>query len=254
MPIDRASGLPLHIQLHNELRAEIESGRVDRGAKLPSELVLAERFGVNRLTVRQALAELARAGLVVPRQGVGTFVTPRPETIEIDVDTDDWAAAHEHGNEAATAAGREVAEKLLDVERVQAPGMIAEHLGCGLLLWLETVHTLDGEPVFRSQYWLRTSHTPAQVWQRAEPAFGSACVRDLVGQSMVRSWRAFDAVAASRRDASVLRVPPGAPLLRHGGLNTDSGGRPLLYLLRDSPSGRVRFVARPRSHDGPPAP
>ncbi|OKI86448.1 hypothetical protein AMK11_15605 [Streptomyces sp. CB02414] len=247
--MDRASGLPLHIQLHDELRADIESGRLEPGAKLPSELLLSERFGVNRLTVRQALAELARAGLVVPRQGVGTFVAPRPETVEIDIDTGDWVTKHERATEAAAIAGREVVEKLLGVEEVEAPRSVADHLGHGVMLWLETVHTLDREPVFRSQYWLRTAPAPAQVWERAEQGFGYQAIRDLIGQETVQAWRAFDAVAASRRDASVLKVPTGAPLLRHGGLNTDTAGRPLLYLLRASPSGRVRFVARPRPRE-----
>src|ERR1700759_3656970 len=57
-----------------ELRREIVGGTQMPGAKLPSEGELAERFGVHRNTVRQAVAALAAEHLVVSRRGSGTFV------------------------------------------------------------------------------------------------------------------------------------------------------------------------------------
>src|SRR6202044_91480 len=57
-----------------ELRREIVGGARGPGAKLPPEGELAERFGVHRNTVRQAVAALAAEHLVVSRRGSGTFV------------------------------------------------------------------------------------------------------------------------------------------------------------------------------------
>src|ERR1700734_539939 len=57
-----------------ELRREIVDGKRAPGAKLPTEGELAERFGVHRNTVRQAVAALAAEHLVVSRRGSGTFV------------------------------------------------------------------------------------------------------------------------------------------------------------------------------------
>src|SRR5487761_1047772 len=57
-----------------ELRREIIGGNRVAGTKLPSEGELAERFGVHRNTVRQAIAALAAEHLVVSRRGSGTFV------------------------------------------------------------------------------------------------------------------------------------------------------------------------------------
>jgi GntR family transcriptional regulator len=67
---------PLHIVIAEELAAAIASGRLSPGARLPPERHLAESLGVSRMTVRQALGELERDGLlrrVVGRAG-GTFV------------------------------------------------------------------------------------------------------------------------------------------------------------------------------------
>src|ERR1700722_15839236 len=56
-----------------ELRRDIVVGSKPPGSKLPAEGELAERFGVHRNTVRQAVAALAAEPLVVPRRGSGTF-------------------------------------------------------------------------------------------------------------------------------------------------------------------------------------
>lgn len=57
------------------VQEEIESGRLRRGARLPSENELAEEFQVSRQTVRRALEELAENGIVEGRRGSGTYVT-----------------------------------------------------------------------------------------------------------------------------------------------------------------------------------
>jgi len=57
-----------------QLRADILAGRVAPGERLPNETALAERFGVNRHTLRQAVQALVREGHLDVRQGCGTFV------------------------------------------------------------------------------------------------------------------------------------------------------------------------------------
>ena len=66
--------VPRWQQIAAELRADILAGRVAPGERLPNEQVLAERFGVNRHTLRQAVQALAREGHVQVRQGSGTYV------------------------------------------------------------------------------------------------------------------------------------------------------------------------------------
>ena len=64
----------LYQRIADELAAGIREKRLAPFAKLPSETELIERFGVSRVTVRQALRTLAKAGLVISRQGKGVFV------------------------------------------------------------------------------------------------------------------------------------------------------------------------------------
>jgi GntR family transcriptional regulator len=66
--------LPLYEQLAQSVRSAVEAGSLPAGAVLPPEPLLAERLGVSRQTVHQALSGLARRGLLTRRRGVGTFV------------------------------------------------------------------------------------------------------------------------------------------------------------------------------------
>ena len=70
----RVSGLK-HEEIARILTDEIRDGRVAYGLKLPGETTLAERFSVSRNTVRAALTQLGRAGLISTRSGKGSFVT-----------------------------------------------------------------------------------------------------------------------------------------------------------------------------------
>lgn len=74
------------------LRAKISAGEYPEGSKLPGEIALAEQLGASRSTVRRAVAELGREGLVSAARGRGTFVRIRPERRTILIDD---GAAHE---------------------------------------------------------------------------------------------------------------------------------------------------------------
>ncbi len=72
--VSRDSALPLYHQIANVLRSRIFGGDWSEGERIPAETNLAETFGVSLLTVRQALTLLENEGLLVRRQGAGTFV------------------------------------------------------------------------------------------------------------------------------------------------------------------------------------
>src|ERR1700742_1724128 len=73
-PVSTAAGVPLHRQLFLVLHDEIDRGVIAPGEALPTEQTLCDEFGVSRITVRRALADLAEQGYIERRQGVGSFV------------------------------------------------------------------------------------------------------------------------------------------------------------------------------------
>jgi GntR family transcriptional regulator len=76
--VTAGAGVPLHRQLFLVLHDEIARGALAPGDPLPTEQTLCDQFGVSRITVRRALADLADAGLIERRQGVGSFVRGQP--------------------------------------------------------------------------------------------------------------------------------------------------------------------------------
>ena len=73
-PLAPHSAEPLYVQLAARLAAEISSGKLAPGNKIPSEVELMAAYGVSRITVRQATQLLARNGQVTSHRGKGTFV------------------------------------------------------------------------------------------------------------------------------------------------------------------------------------
>ena len=66
---------PLYVQLMDTVEKDIKSGRYKPGDKIMTESEMAKTYGVSLITVRKAIGSLMEKGLVVRKQGKGTFVT-----------------------------------------------------------------------------------------------------------------------------------------------------------------------------------
>ena len=78
MQIDYESGEKVYLQIARIIRDRIIRGELPVGAQIPSGNQMKQEWGVNRLTGAQAVEELRKAGLVITRPGVGTFVAATP--------------------------------------------------------------------------------------------------------------------------------------------------------------------------------
>jgi GntR family transcriptional regulator len=76
--IDAGSGVPIYRQLMEQVRREVMLGRLAAGDQLPPLREVVDALAINPNTVVKAYAELEHEGLVVRRQGMGTFVTAVP--------------------------------------------------------------------------------------------------------------------------------------------------------------------------------
>lgn len=75
--IDKNNPLPLYYQIKDDIFHDIESGKYHIGERLPAERVLAEKYGVTRMTIRQAIKSLVEQGFLHVRHGSGTYVSDR---------------------------------------------------------------------------------------------------------------------------------------------------------------------------------
>jgi GntR family transcriptional regulator, phosphonate transport system regulatory protein len=148
-----------------ELRREIIGGTRAPGTKLPSEGELAERFGVHRNTVRQAVAALAAEHLVVSRRGSGTFVAEHTVLVH-------RIGARTRFSDSLGRRGRAAARLLESAVEPEPPAEVADRLALGgrAALRLETVQAVDGPARSCSSRAPSTSWPTARRCKSASPA------------------------------------------------------------------------------------
>jgi GntR family transcriptional regulator len=139
----------------DELRAEIAAGVYGPGDRLPGENDLMTRFGVARMTARNALAVLQAEGLTVARKGAGVFVREfhpiRRHSIE-RLASAQWTSGQSIWD--TDVEGRELVVDNIEVYESDPPTLISRILGPGRCLVRSRIYVLDGEPVQLATSWL----------------------------------------------------------------------------------------------------
>jgi GntR family transcriptional regulator len=235
-PLLSASGTALHRQIFVALRDEIRRGVVARGQALPKEEALCTRFGVSRITVRRALADLAALGLVERRQGIGTFVrgdvpAPRQRPTLSLVD-----------GLRRTADETEVT--VFGVQRGIPPAEVADllQLRAGeAAVRAQRLRSVAGTPVMLTDAWV-----PMALGKRVTAAAlrKRPLYEILLGQGVVlgRVVQEVSAVAADLATAERLGTEVGGPLLKLVRLLHGQDAKPVQYLEVYFSSERSRFL------------
>jgi GntR family phosphonate transport system transcriptional regulator len=215
----------------DELRREIVSGARPPGAKLPPEGELAERFGVHRNTVRQAVAALAAEHLVVARRGSGTFVSEHTVLVH-------RIGARTRLSDSLGRRGRAAGRLLESAIEPVPPAEIAERLllGDGAGLRLETVLAVDGLPLSRATHWFAAHLVPGLAERFAATGSITAALRAVGIDDYVRAATTVGARRATAAEAADLGLSAGSVVLVTRSLDTLTDGTPLQI-------GATSFVA-----------
>ncbi len=220
----------------DELRREIVSGAQPPGAKLPAEGELAERFGVHRNTVRQAVAALAAEHLVVSRRGSGTFVTEHTVLVH-------RIGARTRFSDSLGRRGRAAGQLLESAIEPAPPAGIAERLllGNGPGLRLETLLAVDGRPLTRATHWFAADRVPGLAEGFSATGSITAALRAVGIDDYVRAATTVGARHATAAEASDLGLPAGAVVLVTRSLDTLTDGTPLQVGLTRYDADRVEL-------------
>src|SRR6202165_2699754 len=247
--LDRASPVPLYFQLAQNMETAIRSGRLSSGSHLDNELELARQLGVSRPTVRRAIGLLANKGLVIRRHGIGTLVVPvrvrRPVRLSSLYDD-------------LKESGQAPATRLLAIETVPAPGevAIALQLNRGTrVLHFERLRLATDQPIA-----LMVNFLPIALEELvSEDALKTTGLYRLLRQGGIHlrlASQSIGARSARPREARLLKVPTGAPLLTMQRISYDDAGQPVEYGSHVYPAERYSFemsvVADSRTCPSPP--
>ncbi|MBJ7338908.1 GntR family transcriptional regulator [Mycolicibacterium sp.] len=206
--VSTSAGVPLHRQLFLVLHDEIGRGALAAGDALPTEQSLCDQFGVSRITVRRALADLVDAGLIERRHGVGSFVTKQSPPSRAGL------------NGSYLDEMRQV-EFETEVDVVEfgisaLPGIVAARLDCGdrgLHVVRLRRGRLTGQPLMVTEAWL-----PEELAEViTEDALASAPLHRLLADAGVvleRLEHEVTAEIAGPRIAGLLGTAIGSPVIR----------------------------------------
>lgn len=145
LTLDKQSLMPLHLQLRNLLKSEIDQALY--ADKIPTEFELMEKYGVSRSTVRQAVKTLVDEGVLEKKQGLGTFIAVRP--------IEEWLGNLSSFIEIVNDMGMKPGIKLLERGFASEPQEIADTLGIeDQFYYIHRLRTANGVPlVYEKQYY-----------------------------------------------------------------------------------------------------
>ena len=219
---------PRYADLAGVLRQCIALGEVAADRALPSEAALAAQHGVSRITVRRALEELRKEGLVEPRKGSGWFVAEPPVRSPL--------GTFAHVSDALAADGRQTSRKLLDYAFTDVGPPVADALGPAVLR-IRRLYEVDGRP-----YDLVTSYLPeaigSEITRKELELHGTWASLKRHGMEITHARQTLTAAAATAGDARRLQVERGHPLLVVLRTSSTANG-PVLVSEHRHPSGRL---------------
>ncbi|GAA3964666.1 GntR family transcriptional regulator [Allohahella marinimesophila] len=216
--------LPLFQQIKAELRARILDGSYSVHERLPSEAALTESFGVSRITVRQALSELQKDGLVFKINGKGTFVSKPRASLDV--------SRLRGFGEAMSSLGYETFSRVLDIRDMADKADIQQQLslpGKSLVKRIRRLRYLNRAPVSVDVSWFAPG-----VGDRVAQA-------DLEGRDILsilendchlhlgKARLNIEALLCDDELAHLLKTEEGSPALHIERIICDTDGAPVLY-------------------------
>lgn len=221
----RADARPLYVRAVDALYELIEAGVYQAGQSLPAEADLAARLGVSRSTIREALGHLEKDGLIVRKQGVGTFMAPRSAQISGGLER---LASFRSVAELAGASVQVVA-RTVTLTQADAPTAEALLLPSGsTVVQVQVTEAVDGCQLA----YLEGLIAPELVNFAQLTADDGSLLEHLCTQSdlpLSYSRSAIYAIGADRSRADRLGVPEGRAILHLAEIVYTDADRPIAF-------------------------
>jgi GntR family transcriptional regulator len=226
-------------EIADDLRRRLEAGEfaAERAASeshsvrlLPSEADLCAAYDASRITVRRALDVLREDGLIASRRGVGWYVAADPlrqtlgrlGTIEAQL----------------AEAGIVSTRRVLEFGFIAAPARVSRVLGARRVLEVQRLTLAEGTPFARVTVWC-AEHLGRHL---SLDDVEQSTFYELLDVELGAATQTIAAAAASKTDAALLEVAPGAPVLSCERVTHDIHGQPVLMSEHVFPAARTEFV------------
>lgn len=225
--IKKTNSTPLYLQLKNKIKREIRTGILKPGDKLPSEVQLQKEYDMSRVTVRNAMEELAVEGYIIKVQGKGSFVA-KSDMLRLPIGVTSFT-------EDAKMQGVNLTSKVIkfnieDIKTELDKEFFGEKVG-GKILVFKRVRIADGVPVTVEENHL----FPEMIKMKDDNLEGSFYEILMNKYHMVPSnkgRRSVKIVLADEEIAHYLNLPVGTPVITSEMCVFDMSGEPI-HTVRD---------------------
>ncbi|WP_431269447.1 phosphonate metabolism transcriptional regulator PhnF [Dankookia sp. P2] len=236
-PLARGQGVALWRQIVGALEAQIGTGGLTPGTRLPTEAELSARFAVNRHTVRRAMEELQVRGLVRIEQGRGSFVAE-------DV-LDYPLGPRTRFSETIRRQNREPQGRILRLEEIDADGQVAEALKLRRnrpVVIAERLGLVDGRPVVLGAHYFSAARFPGIARLLAENPSVTHALATLGVADYRRLSTRITARMPTAEEATVLEQSRTRPVLVTEAVNVDNSGEPVELSIACYAAGRMQIL------------
>lgn len=227
--IDRESHISMYAQIASQLESKIQSGELQPDDKIPTEAEITETYQVSRVTARLAINLLLEKGLVVRKQGKGTFVTNsllRQELGGMEGFYDSFIA-------------KDMEAKLLTMQVIDTPPEVMDILGdtFNRTLHLNRIYMRDQNIYGYSHVYMPVELAKTVTWDIAAANSGYSLLTKHSGYMLKNARMTIRAFTCTEEQAETLKIEPGEPLLRLSRTSFNHEDKPVehlkLYLRSD---------------------
>lgn len=212
---------PLYVQLMEELETSIRNGVYKPGDKIMTEAEMAKEYGVSLITVRKAVGSLMEKGLVVRKQGKGTFVTKPKYSRNMK--------KLQSFTEMCEQMGVKPGAQVLENRLIMADKKVADRLGIepgSNVVYISRLRLADGEPVQ-----VEKSYFPLKYAFLLEEDLNNGsmfeCLKEKAGAKVASSKKMIELCRATAEEAALMDVKKGDYLLFVKSTAYDENGEPM---------------------------
>lgn len=218
--------IPLYLQIYEILKEKIETKYYAYGDLIPSEMELEKNYKVSRITVRQAIAELEKAGYVKRERGKGTSVTFEECINESLSEIRSFTTEME-------SRGLTPGTSFVDIQKQDADDDVAMSLNIepgDPVFYLQRVRTADDEPIVIFETYLSGDYEfPLEKEKYAQSMY---LVFDEIGVCIpTRVQENFQAILANQRIAKLLGVKIGSPIFKRTRISYTKENKAIEYTI-----------------------
>jgi len=209
-----------------KLRKDITQGKYSAGQQLPLEKEMCAQYGVSRITIKRAMDQLVKQGLVVKRRGSGTFVKSLDDT-----DVKELGMANQFNGFTATFKGRQVSTKVLRFDIVHPTSEVANKLQMStddFIYYIVRVRSLEDNPIVIEYTQMPIQLIPGLKRQIIEKSIYGYIENDLK-LKIQSAHRTVRAIMPTEEEKQELAIEGILPLLEVEQVAFLDDGRPFEY-------------------------